>query len=164
MVKNLSGGNKTKKISSKRRKRDVLPEDLAVRDKYDIAQITAIHNSSHVTVMTMDKNNLEVFCSRDNNVSRLVKEQYVLIFTPNIEYHHKCKNKKLGERYKSIIVASIDQEVLSTLTKKYKYEFVNNEKKNTDMSMDIVFKEEQNTPEDSGRDDVSEDSIDISLI
>ena len=61
-------------------------------------------------------------------------------------------------------MASIDQEVLSTLTKKYKYEFVNNEKKNTDMSMDIVFKEEQNTPEDSGRDDVSEDSIDISLI
>ena len=162
MVKNLSGGNKTKKISSKRRKKDVLPEDLAVRDKYVIAQITAIHNSSHVTVMTMDKNNFEVFCSRDNNVSRLVKEQYVLIFTPNIEYHHKCKG--LNERYKSIIVASIDQAVLETLTKRYKYEFVNNEKKNMDMCRDIVFVEEENTPEHSGRDDMSDDNIDISLI
>jgi len=161
MVKNLSGGNKTKKISSKRRKKDVLPEDLAVRDKYVIAQITAIHNSSHVTVMTMDNKNLEVFCSRDNNVSRLVKEQYVLIFTPNIEYHHKCK--KLNERYKSIIVASVDQEVLNTLTKKYKYEFVDNEKKNTDMSRDIIFKDE-NTPDQSLGGDLSEDSIDLNLI
>lgn len=141
MVKNLRGGNKTKKSSSKKVVKNLLPseEELYIKGKYTIAKITNIYNNKHAEVITLNKNSFSVFCSAANSVSRLIKDNYVLIYYPNIEYH----SKKTSEKYKSIIVCNLDMQMISALVKKYKMEFV--EKKEDNMEHEdcsVMFENE----------------------
>lgn len=140
MVKNLTGGNKAKKSSSKKIVKNLLPpeEELYIKNKYTVAKITSIYNNKHADVITLDKNNFNVFCSAVNSVSRLIKDTYVLIYYPNIEYH----SKKTGEKYKSIIVCNLDIQTISLLVNKYKLEFIEKKNEHNEMEDSLIFENE----------------------
>lgn len=129
MVKNARGGNRAKKMGSKRTIRNNLPEEDELArnsDMYAIAQVTDICNTRHFIVTTMDEKRLTVYCSTLNKVGRVNKADYVLIFKPNTEYHFKRSSSRTQcqEKLKSVIIALLTQDNLDVLTTRHKFAFI----------------------------------------
>jgi len=139
MPKNFQGGKKHKKV--KRVDKNILPHDIDSH-QYIIAKVTKIHNKRHCDVKTMDGVNIEdIYCSMNNSVKFIKLNDLVLIFKYTTENHFvkrkNCKNKL--EKKKSIIVTLLDIDKLNLLTKKFKYNYIEDKNENGD-EIDIIFK------------------------
>lgn len=176
MVKNLRGGKSAKKQCSKvKSKTKTFPSDAELfenPDKYVIGKIIEQHNQKHYMVLTMDTKHIRVFVSTDNNIGRLTKDSYVLIFSPNVEYHFKKKksnNSNINaladnnkyEKHKSIIICKLDDIGLHTLQAKFGMVFVppTHEGSMPGGGQDIDFREKNSDSDDLDLD--TDSDIDI---
>ena len=150
MVKNTKGGNRARKMSSFSKQRDVLPQEQELvnntkETRYVIGKVTEYFNNKHVNIVTMDGRELCVFCSINNNVSRVSRGNHVLLYTPNTEYYFKRATNtshNRNERYKSVILAVLDHDKLTMLISKYSFLFI--EPSSEDKNGYVVFDEGEN--------------------
>ena len=159
MPKNIQGGKKHKKV--KRVDKNILPTDVQSFE-YIIAKVTKIHNKRHCDVKTMDGTNIEdIYCSMNNSVKFVKLNDLVLIFKFTVENHfvkrNNCKDKL--EKKKSIIVTLLDPDKLNVLTKKFKYNYIEDKENNND-ELDIIF-EDQNI--NNNNIDTQDDKLDFDI-
>jgi hypothetical protein len=164
MVKNTAGGNRAKRMPSKKKVRNVLPDEVELtrnRQDYAIGQVTQIYNSRHFNVITMDRSRVSVFCSTINSVPRVQNGSYVLMYTPNVEYHFKrihAKSATPDEKYKSVIVALLTTDDINTLINRYGLAFLKEVDAQSDAAI-VEFVDTDLAGTSDACDDVSIDDI-----
>ena len=162
MVKNLRGGKLAKRQCAKvKSKTTYFPSDAEFYenpDKFVVGKIIEQHNQKHYRVLTMDSNRLSVFASTDNNVGRLQKDSYVLMYSPNVEYHFKIKSSRgqdsseSYEKHKSIIISKLDLDTINVLTNKFGIAFISQDNPNSYIN-DIDFRDEDPESESESQND-----------